>query len=87
MGCSFKDIIWRYSENIEVWNHYTSREIICFLAGILLVEDCDDLLTGDWKICAVFDIACGSDYDMLKRRNSGVGLIVWLRNLGIIRYY
>ena len=78
MGYIFEDIIRRYSENVEAGDHYTPREVIRLLVDILLAEGCDDLLTGDGKVCTVLDAACGSGgmlsttYDMLKRRNSGV---------------
>lgn len=78
MGYLFEDIIRRYSENVEAGDHYTPREVIRLLVDVLLAEGCDDLLTGDGKVCTVLDAACGSGgmlsttYDMLKRRNSGV---------------
>ncbi|MGX7108686.1 type I restriction-modification system subunit M [Facklamia miroungae] len=78
MGYIFEDIIRRYSENVEAGDHYTPREVIRLLVDVLLAEGCDDLLTGDGKVCTVLDAACGSGgmlsttYDMLKRRNSGV---------------
>lgn len=66
MGYLFEDIIRRYSENVEAGDHYTPREVIRLLVDVLLAEGCDDLLTGDGKVCTVLDAACGSGAFLVK---------------------
>ena len=49
MGYVFEDIIRRFSENAEVGDYYTPREVIRLLVNVLLAEDYDDLLTEEVK--------------------------------------
>ncbi|EEI82532.1 type I restriction-modification system subunit M N-terminal domain-containing protein [Anaerococcus tetradius] len=74
MGYLFEDIIRRYSENVEAGDHYTPREVIRLLVDVLLAEGCDDLLTGDGKVCTVLDAACGFRVIIVIEANSYVNI-------------
>ena len=74
MGYIFEELIRKFSENAEVGDHYTGRDIIKLMVNILLAEGCDDIFD-DGKVITVLDQACGTggmlstSYNFIKRYN------------------
>jgi len=61
MGYIFEELIRKFSENAEAWDHYTWRDIIKVMVSILLAEWCDDLF-GAWKVITILDQAAGTGW-------------------------
>ena len=59
MGYIFEDLIRRFSEDAEAGDHYTGRDIVKLMVGILTAEGADDVLD-DHKVVTVADYACGT---------------------------
>ena len=61
MGYIFEELIRKFSENAEAWDHYTWRDIIKLMVSILLAEWCDDLFEA-WKVITILDQAAGTGW-------------------------
>lgn len=59
MGYIFEELIRKFSENAEVGDHYTGRDIIKLMVNILLAEGCDDVFDPG-KVVTILDQACGT---------------------------
>ena len=55
MGYIFEELIRKFSENAEIGDHYTGRDIIKVMVSIILAEGCDDIFD-DGKIITILDI-------------------------------
>lgn len=56
MGYIFEELIRKFSENAEAGDHYTGRDVIKTMVGILLSEGCDDIFD-DGKVITILDEA------------------------------
>jgi type I restriction enzyme M protein len=61
MGYIFEELIRKFSEqsNETAGEHFTPREVIELMVGLLLEED-SDILTAEGKVIKVYDPACGT---------------------------
>ncbi|GHT04436.1 hypothetical protein AGMMS5026_03850 [Endomicrobiia bacterium] len=61
MGYMFEDLIRKFSEksNETAGEHFTPREVIELMVGLLLEED-GDILNTEGKVIKVYDPACGT---------------------------
>lgn len=59
MGYVFEELIRKFSEDAEAGDHYTGRDIVKLMVGILMAEGSKDVMD-DHKVVTVGDYACGT---------------------------
>src|SRR5690606_13905329 len=93
MGYLYEELIRRFSElsNETAGEHFTPREVIRLMVGLLFIED-DDLLSKPGIVKTVFDPACGTGgmlsvaEDYLRRHNPRAQLKVFGQELNAETY-
>jgi len=62
MGLIFEELVRKFSEqsNEEAWDHFTPRDIVHLMTGLMLKEDEEELKTKSHIIKKIYDPTCGT---------------------------